>query len=183
MIQLFFSAFFCANLLATDISSSNEPTRAHIQTRQGKTLVATDWEAATAWNRVEDKNLSTTYYTHKRNFPAEATLSDRGLVLVFARGYSLARGPEKPLGLPFTYFANDVSTQGYSWYQNINDEGVEVQLAVPAALESTFAANKNAIQFRYFIMAPRFFEEKGLTPAQVKSLSYKKIVELLGTPE
>lgn len=184
MIQLFFSAFFCLNLPSTQLPIDTNPVPVVEKgTSPSRVLFTTDWEPATAWHRVEDKTSNITYYIHQRTLPAEANVSDKGLVLVFTKGYSLSNGPEKPMGLPFTYFSGDVSTQGFNWYQNIKNGGVEVQLNIPAALESSFTAGKNGIQFRYFVMSPQFFKEKKLTPAQVKSLSYRKIVELLGTPE
>ena len=184
MIQLFFSALFFVNLPVSEVSPSNKRIiTADIKSAPSKTLFTTDWEAATAWNRVEDKTSNTTYYIHQRTFPAEANVSDKGLVLVFTKGYSLSNGPEKPMGLPFTYFPSDVSPKGYSWYQQTKEGGVEVQLNVPASLETNFTTGKSGIHFRYFVMSPQFFEEKKMTPAEVKSLSYKKIVELLGTPE
>ena len=184
MIQLFFSAFFCVNLLSSKAPAISQTIPAvQTGTTTSKTLLATDWEPATNWNRIEDKNSKTTYYIHQRTFSPDAGVSDKSLILVFTKGYTLSAAPEKPMGLPFTYFSSDVSTQGYNWYQNIKNGAVEVQLSVPGDLENNFSANKGTIQFRYFVLSPKFFEEKKITPVQLKALSYKKIVALLGTTE
>lgn len=183
MIQLIFSAFVCSGFFATEFSLSQDVVPpAQLITAGGKTVFTSEWERA-VWNRIEDKKSNTAYFIHRKTFAADAAISDKGLILVFTKGYSLTNGPEKPMGLPFTYFSDDVSAQGYSWYQYNKGSVTEVQLNVPTVLEDNFTAKKDGIQFRYFVLSPKFFEEKNLTPQQVKSYSYKKVVELVGTTE
>jgi hypothetical protein len=190
MNQLLLSTFLITSLFgAAQTFDASVRTTSFINTKtidaEHQSVLSSDWESVPAWKKMPDKAGKNSFFLHQRNLPqVDAALIDKGLVVVFAKGYSFTAMPEKPMSLPFTYFSDDVSsTEGYSWQQNIKQGVVELQLSVPSALDRTFSEHRDDIQFRYFILSPRFFEEKAVTPAQVKSLSYKNFIALLGSSE
>lgn len=123
--------------------------------------------------------------SHKKYlFQIDQNVIERGLVVVFTKGYSLGTAPEKPMSLPFVYFSSDeVLSEGMNWQVRISSGVAEVQTAVPAGIEKQFLRNEANVQFRYFILSPQFFKQYNTSPAQVKSLSYRNFIALLGAKE
>ena len=180
-IALLANIFFLS--LKVDTIQPQRPFISKVATPETAATYLSDWETVSHWDSYKENNLHL-YFFNRKTPQLNASVINGDAVVIFAKGYDFegfSKSAEQPLGLPFYLMSTtEKLTDSNAWVSENREGNIKVALSMSKDLESSFLKNNNKIQFRYFVLSSDFLRQNNLTPQSLRSLSYSKLVQLLG---